>query len=110
MADIIGASTLKPANQAIRNDLVRGAQSLPDLVHQAKTLDPHLAESLTEKSLVGSKTVWGPPISFGVIWLGSHYGLGWDDQTCAMLSGLISWVVLVGCRYVSRSSIGSILP
>lgn len=110
MANLIGASTLPPEKQDLRSAMVRGAKSLPDLVTQAKAIDPQLAESLTEKSLVGSKTVWGPPISFGVIWLGSHYGLGWDDQTCAMISGVISWLVLVGCRYVSRSSIGSILP
>ncbi len=109
-ADLIGASTLSPRKQELRSDIIRGAQSGVDLLQKAQASDPQLAASLTEKSLAGSKTVWFPPISFAVIWAASHYGIAMDPETSTMISGLVSWLVLVGCRYVSRSSIGSVLP
>lgn len=94
----------------IRSQIVHDAQDLPDLIEKAKDADPALAASLTEKSLLGSKTVWFPMISWGVTAAASKYGLGWDDATAAEVASLLSWLVSIGVRYVTRSPIGSILP
>jgi hypothetical protein len=79
------------------------------LINKAKDVDPQLAESLTEKALIWSKTVWATPVSLVVSWVVSHYALGWDADTSALVTGVVTWGVVTGVRYISRAPIGGIL-
>jgi hypothetical protein len=90
--------------------IIAGAKSLPDLIQQAEVYDPNLAESLTEKSLIGSKTAWAPLLTWSVTATASHYGIGWDAATSTMIASLLSYGVLLVVRYFTRSPIGSVLP
>jgi hypothetical protein len=92
----------------IRDSIVKDAQSLPDLIERAESVDPALAKSLSEKSLVGSKSVWAPAATWVVTWGASHFGLGWDQNTCALVASLLAWVAVIGARYVTRSPIGGV--
>ncbi len=72
-----------------RDRIIADARSLPDLIAKAKQVDPQLAQQLTEKPLIASKTVWGTALTMGVSWAATRYGLGWDANTCALVSGLL---------------------
>lgn len=95
---------------SVKDMLVRDATSVPDLIKSAEKYDPALAESLTEKSLVGSRTVWFPPVAWAVGFAASHYGVQWDDATSASIASILSWAILIVVRYFTRSPIGSLLP
>lgn len=92
------------------DDIIAAAKNLPDLISKAQTFDPPLAQSLIEKSLLGSKTAWAPLITWGVSAAASRYGVGWDVATSSMVASLLSYGVLLVVRYFTRSPIGSILP
>jgi hypothetical protein len=72
-----------------RDKIIADAKSLPELVTQAKLYDPQLADALTGRALVASKTVWGNFITTGVTWVATKYGFGWDPNTCALVSGVV---------------------
>lgn len=95
---------------AVRDRIIQSAQSLPDLISKAELADPKLAESLTDKSLVGSKSIWMPPISWAVSAIVAHYGLGWSDASSATVASLLAWAAVVVIRYFTRAPIGSVLP
>jgi hypothetical protein len=96
--------------EVMRDSVIRDAKNLPDLIAGANKFAPDLAASLTEKSLLGSKTAWAPLITGGVSVLVSHYGLGWDDATTGEVSGILTYLVVLAVRCVTRSPIGSLLP
>lgn len=93
-----------------RDQLIKEAQSLPDLISRAQALDPDLAKSLTGKALVASKTIWGNAIALIVSWCVTRYGLGWDDNTCALVTGIIVMGATAALRYVTSGPIHSVLP
>lgn len=93
-----------------RNQIIKEAQSLPDLIRRAETADPELAKSLTSKALIYSKSVWGNAIALIVSWMVTKYGLGWDGDTCALVTGLIVMGVTVGLRMVTSQPIDGVLP
>lgn len=94
----------------VRDAIVKNAQNLPDLIERAKVLDPPLAASLEEKSLIGSKAVWFPPIAAALVIAVGYYGLKIDMDTVMGTAGILSYGVSVVVRYFTRSPIGSILP
>ena len=77
--------------QTIRDQVIAEARSLPDLIAKAKNFDPVLADQLTTKAAIGSKSLWGGLVTFGVTWAVAKWGLGLDANTCALVSGLISY-------------------
>lgn len=93
----------------IRNALISTANNLPDLIAMAQKSDPQLAESLTAKSLLGSKSVWAPPAAWLVAQGVGYLGLGWDASTSAMVSTLLAWGVVIVVRYFTRAPIGGIV-
>lgn len=94
---------------AVRNALLAGATGTADLLAKAETADPALKAALTEKSLIGSKSVWMPLATWFVTQGVAGLGLGWDAATSTMMASLLAYVAVVGCRIVTRSPIGGIL-
>lgn len=97
------------SNPVLRNELIAQANSLPHLIDLAEKSDPQLAESLTSKSLIGSKSVWAPAATWLVTQAVGYFGLGWDASTSAMVSSLLAWVAVVITRYFTRAPIGGVL-
>jgi hypothetical protein len=92
-----------------RDQLIKDAQSLPDLVARAQALDPDLAKALTSKALIYSKTIWGNAVALIVSWAVTKYALGWDADTCALVTGLIVMGVTGVLRYLTSQPISGVL-
>jgi hypothetical protein len=93
----------------VRDMLIADAKSLPDLIAKAAAADPALAKQLTAKPLVASKSVWGSAIALVVSWCVTRYGLGWDDGTSALVTGLIDMAVTAAVRVVTSQPINGIV-
>lgn len=91
-----------------RNRIIANAKDLPSLIQTAKAVDPDLAASLTPKALLASKSVWGSAASLMVGWAVTKWGLGWDADTCALVTGLLVMGVTAALRAVTRSPIGGV--
>jgi hypothetical protein len=74
----------------VRDQVIAEARSLPDLIAKAQTADPQLAAQLSTKAAVASKTMWGTVASLVVSWAVTKWSLGWDPNTCALVSGVIA--------------------
>lgn len=75
---------------AMRDRVIEQARSMPDLISKAQTFDPGLAKMLKGKALIASKTVWGTAATMAISWGASRYGLGWDAETCALISFVLT--------------------
>jgi hypothetical protein len=93
----------------LQDHLVAAARSMPELIASAQAMDPALAEQLTGKALVYSKTVWGTPIVMVVSWAASRYALGWDPATCSAVAGAITWGAVIVLRSITRAPIVGVL-
>lgn len=93
---------------AMTDKIVADAKSLPDLIAKAQQADPELAQQLTGKALLASKTVWGVPLTMIVSAVVTRYGLGWDASTCGIVSGALVMVATVALRWVTSSPISGI--
>ena len=89
---------------------ITAAKDATTLLANLQAAGSPMADSLKAKSLIGSRTVWYPLLMWVVTWLASHYGLGLDNATDASAASLLSYGVVVACRRVTRSPIGSFLP
>ena len=110
-----GATTTPPAptpaeaaTATVRDRVVADARSLPDLIEKAKTADPALAEQLTAKPLLASKSPVGTLIAGVVAWAAGRYGLGWDQTTCDLVAGCAVLLGGYGMRYVTTGPIAGI--
>lgn len=92
-----------------RDQIIKEAQSLPDLISRAELADPDLAKQLTSKALIASKTVWGNAIALIVSWCVTKYGIGWSADTCALVTGLIVMGVTGAMRMVTSQPISGIV-
>ena len=88
-----------------RDAIIADAKSLPDLIATAQTLDPALAQALTGKAIVASKSTYGPTATLAVSWLVTHYALGWSPDQCALVSGGLILIVSAGLRAVTSGPI-----
>lgn len=68
------------------------------------------AEIITEKSLIGSKSVWYPLCSWVVSAVVLRYGIGIDEATSAEVSSLLAYFIVIAVRAVTHLPIGSLLP
>lgn len=94
----------------LRDRAIADAGSLPQLVTNLKAVDPGLAQQIEGKSALGSKTLWATPISYGVTFLVSKYGLGWDADTVNLVSGLLALGVAMLMRLFTKGPITSLIP
>jgi hypothetical protein len=91
----------------LTDKVISNARDLPSLVSGLQVADPALAEQITGKALIASKTPWGTLAVAAVSWGVSHYGLGWDANTCALVGGLGLVVGSYVMRAISSSPIKS---
>lgn len=92
-----------------RDNLIAQAHSLPDLISKAETFDPAFAAALKGKALVASKTVWGTAATMALSWAASRYGLGWDADTCGLVSGVLTMAATAGLRYITTGPVTGIV-
>jgi len=102
MPDVSSSST------PTRDELVKGAQNLPELISLANQYDPELAQALQGKALIASKSVWGTAGTLVVSWIVTKYGLGWSPDTSAEVTGLLVLVVTGLLRIVTSGTITGI--
>ena len=107
----MSATTTPPApptpESDTRNADIAQARDLPALIEKAEAVDPKLAESLTSKGLPASKSTWGPVASLAISWVVTKYALGWDSNTCELVSGAMrSQRCRRCCGRLRRSPIG----
>lgn len=103
------SDTTTKTKAMIRDNLIKDAASLPDLIAKAESVDPNLAASLQAKSLIGSKSVWAPLATWAVTSIATHYGIGWDEGTSTLIASLLAYVAVIVCRYFTRSPIGGVV-
>lgn len=93
------------ADPAVRDRLIADAKDVPSLIAAANNIDPALAQALTGKALLEAKSTYGATVALGVSWLATHYGLGWDADTCALVSGGAVLAVSAALRAVTAGPI-----
>jgi hypothetical protein len=90
------------------NAAVKAAQSLPDLIAKLSVANPTMADQLTSKSLITSKSLYGTPIVTAIAFLSAKYGLGWDDTTVNLVSLFVLLAASAGFRLLTKSPIGGV--
>lgn len=85
------------------------SQDMKGLMENLRLANPALAESMTAKPLMASKTPWGTLAAGGIAWLSSRYGLGLDAEMCALLSGIAVLAGSYAMRYITTSPIAGVI-
>ena len=88
---------------------VAAAKDLPDLVHKLDKVAPDLAQQLTGKALLASKTPWGTLLTALIAYAAAKYGLGWDQSTDELVAGVGLLIGAYAMRWVTTSPISGIL-
>ena len=105
----------------IRDQIIAGAKSAPELLAVAQIVDPAMAASLTPKALIASKTPWGTLACSAIGWLVTKYGMActsavatkcWTPEDVNLAAGLVAMLgAVVGSylmRFVSSSPIAGV--
>lgn len=87
-----------------------GANDVPLVARAIASLDPDLAAQIAGKSALGSRTVWSGLIVHLLTWAVGYWKLDWDAATTEALAGGISYLILLGLRFVTKRPITSFLP
>ena len=91
----------------VRDQIISSAKSTADLIARAEADDPQLASMLTAKAAIGSKSLCSSLVAFGVTWAVTKWSLGLDANTCALVSGLISYDIgLIVRRFTDPRTTG----
>lgn len=61
------------------------------------------------KALVAARSTYGATVTLAVTWLTTHYGLGWDADTCAEISGGLIFLVSALLRADTHTPITGII-
>lgn len=86
---------------------INAAKDLPSLVSNIQAVDPALAQQLTGKALIASKSVYGVIATTALTWAVTKYGLGWDANTVDAVSGAVVLVATAVFRKLSTTPITS---
>lgn len=92
-----------------RDQIISDANSAASLLESAKAFDPQLAQQLTAKPLLASKSVWGVALTALLTPVVAHYGLGLDQTTVEVLSGLAVTAAGAGLRMITSGPIAGIV-
>jgi hypothetical protein len=84
---------------------IKAAQDLPDLLAKLQAVDSPLADQITGKSLVSSKTPVVTLLVTGIAWVSARYGLGWDESTDTAIAGAALLAASYAMRFVSTTPI-----
>jgi hypothetical protein len=99
-----------PAAQTdLKSRMIENARSLPHLISMAREASPSFAAQLQPKALVASKTVWGTILLPLLTFVSAKYGLGWDDDTCTTIAGLVVAGCAVVFRWMTKGPIGGVV-
>lgn len=101
------SETVTPTTTAV-DRVIADAKSLPDLIDKIKAVDPSLAESISGKALIQSKTPWGTLAAAIIGWAVARYGLGWDQNVVDLTAGLFVLAGSYVMRYVTKARITGI--
>ena len=94
--------------EELRDYIAKSATSWGHFLALAEETDPALKASLTEKTLIGSKSVWAPLATWSVTAAATYYGLNLDPATCTTLASLLAYIIVVLMRCVTRSPVGGV--
>lgn len=94
--------------EELRDYIAKSATSWEHFLALAEETDPALKASVTEKTLIGSKSVWAPLATWAITATAAYYGLNLDPATCTTLASLLAYIIVVLMRYVTRSPIGGV--
>lgn len=87
---------------------IAAANDLPGLVANLQATAPALAQQLTGKPLLASKSVYGPAAVAAVTWVAGKYGFNWDANTVDLVAGAAVLVASAAFRWVSTGPITSL--
>jgi hypothetical protein len=90
---------------AVVNKAIALAQDVPTLVAGLEQINPKLAEQITGKALINSRSPWGTLAAGAVGWAASHYGLGWDEGTASAIGGAAVLLGSYAMRAITSSPI-----
>lgn len=94
------ATPLFPPNAtAAEAAAIKAAQDLPGLIAGLKAVDSPLADQLTGKGLVESKTPLVSLLVTGAAWASAKWGFGWSEEVDAEVAGM----ALVLISYLMRA-------
>lgn len=86
---------------------IAAANDLPSLVQGLQQVDPALAQQLTGKALIASKSMWGTFAVPAVVYVAGRYGLNWDHDLCTLVAGGLVLICAAAFRKVTSSPITS---
>lgn len=90
------------------DNAVASARSLPDLVNKVAIIDPSLADALSSKALIASKTPWGTLAGGIIMWGAAKFALGWSPEFCTLVGGAGVLIASYAMRTISSSRIGGV--
>lgn len=122
--DKMEAEPQAPKAQLIpsRDEMVAAAGSFPELIEYFQRFDPALADRILGRSLLASRTVWGAFAAMAIGEVSTKFALGWDQNTCSIISGLLVLGVLAFLQHfyhrplqaeigeADSSLVGSVIP
>ncbi len=94
---------------AIINGAIAAASSFPGFVANLERTNPDLAKEFESKPLLYSKSVWGVMLTYAIGLLSTRLGLGLDEHTAELVTGLVLLVVTAALRAVTRRPIAGIV-
>jgi hypothetical protein len=69
--------------ELVRDQVIAGAKSVPQLVEAAKVADPDLFAAL--KGMPAAR-LYAPPATAIIAWLAGRYGLDWPPDVCSAIA------------------------
>lgn len=94
---------------AVVNAAVAAASSFPGFVANLERASPDLAKEFESKPLIYSKTVWGVVLTYAIGLLSTRLGLGLDEHTSELVTGVVLLAVTAALRAVTRRPIAGIV-
>ena len=88
------------------NAAIARARTLPELI---ASLPPSLAAQLETKPLLLSKSPPGVLIASVIAWVSTRYGIGWDDTTCSLITGVVLLLAGYALRAITRQPVAGIV-
>lgn len=92
-----------------RDQIIADAKSAADLLAGAQAFDPQLAQQLTAKPLLASKSVWGVALTALLTPLLASYGFGLDQTAVELISGVAVTAVGAGLRAITSGPISGVV-
>lgn len=93
---------------------VAGAAGWQAMITTVEKADPTFAERIaattTDQSLLGSKTVWVPPLTYAVSWASTHWVLGLDQAACQTLAVGLAYAAVLYGRWTAKYQVARVLP